>query len=87
MNSQRTKERLITKIFDESNVDIVFCHNHAKIAAMKIDDNYFVLTGSMNAGNNARIETLQIYNSKEYYLFIEKTYNQFEDKFQINKRY
>lgn len=45
MNSKRQKERLITQIFDNNNVEIVFCHNHAKIAAIKIEDNYFVLSG------------------------------------------
>ena len=87
MNSQRAKERIITKLFDENNVEIVFCHNHAKIAAIKIGQNHFVLSGSMNAGNNARIESLEISNSIEKYKFTEKCYNKFKDEFQINKRY
>ena len=87
MNSQRQKERVITQIFDESNVDIVFCHNHAKIAAIKIQDNYYVFSGSMNAGNNARIETLQITNSIDNYKFIETIFNKFKAEYQINKRY
>lgn len=87
MNSKREKERMITRIFDNLNVEIVFCHNHAKIAAIKIDDNYYVLSGSMNAGNNARVETLQISNNKELYNFIAKIYNKLKAEFQINKRY
>lgn len=87
MNSQRTKERLITSIFDENNVEIVFCHNHAKIVSFKIGDNYFTLTGSMNAGNNARVESLELINDKKMYDFISNTFDVFKDKFQITKRY
>lgn len=87
MNSKREKERMITRIFDNTNTEIVFCHNHAKIAAIKINDNYYVLSGSMNAGNNARVETLQISNNKELYNFIAKIYNKLKAEFQINKRY
>ena len=87
MNSQRQKERLITKIFDNNNVEIVFCHNHSKIAAININDDYYVLSGSMNAGNNARIENLQINNNKEMFDFIETTFETLKKDFQINKRY
>ena len=87
MNSKREKERLITKIFDENNVDICFCHNHSKIASFKIGDNFFTLTGSMNAGNNARIESLPIINSKKMYTFVSETFDVFKEKFIINKRY
>lgn len=87
MNSKREKERMITRIFDNANTEIVFCHNHAKLAAIKINDNYYVLSGSMNAGNNARIETLQISNNINLYDFIVKTYDKLKTEFQINKRY
>jgi hypothetical protein len=87
MNSKREKERMITRIFDNTNTEIVFCHNHAKIAAIKINDNYYVLSGSMNAGNNARVETLQISNNKQNYDFIVNVYNKLKTEFQINKRY
>lgn len=63
MNSKRQKERLITQIFDNNNVEIVFCHNHA------------------------RIEQLQITNSKEHYEFILSTFEKLKTEFQINKRY
>lgn len=87
MNSKREKERVITRIFDNSNVEIVFCHNHAKIAAVRINDDYYVLSGSMNAGNNARIETLQLSNSEAHYNFIKGVFKRFRSEFQINKRY
>jgi hypothetical protein len=87
MNSQRTKERLITSILDENNVDIVFCHNHSKIISFKIGDNYFTLTGSMNAGNNARIESLEIINSRKMFDFVDGCFYKFSDKFSLKKRY
>lgn len=87
MNSQRQKERIITEIFDKNNVEIVFCHSHAKIVAINIESDYYVLSGSMNAGNNARIESLHIINSFEMYSFVCNTYSEFKEKFQINKRY
>lgn len=87
MNSKRQKERMITEILDNSNAEIVFCHNHAKIAAIKIGADFFVLSGSMNAGNNARIENLQIVNSEAHFNFVSKLYNKMKDKYQINKRY
>jgi hypothetical protein len=87
MNSKRDKERMITRLFDESNIEIVFCHNHAKIAAFKIEENFFTLIGSMNVGTNARIENLNIINSKEMYNFVLKTFDELKAKFSIKKRY
>lgn len=87
MNSKRDKEKMITKIFDESNVEIVFCHSHAKVVSFKIDENYFTLVGSMNAGTNAKIENLNIINSKEMYNFVLKTFDELKSKFSIKKRY
>lgn len=87
MNSKRQKERMITEILDNSNAEIVFCHNHAKIAAIQIGENFFVLSGSMNAGNNARIENLQIINSKKHFEFISDLFNKLKEDYQINKRY
>ena len=87
MNSKRDKERLITKIFDEEKVKIVFCHNHSKIASFKIGNDFYILTGSMNAGTNAKIETLQIFNDENMYNFIAETFDFFSKKFQIKKRY
>lgn len=87
MNSQRQKERVISDVLEKGNVNFVFCHNHAKLMSIKIGDNYYTLTGSMNAGNNARVETLQIYNSKQLYDFTENTFNFLADNFKIEKRY
>jgi hypothetical protein len=87
MNSKRDKERMITRLFDESNVEIIFCHNHAKMVAFKIGENYFSLIGSMNAGTNAKIENLNIINSKEMYNFIIETFKAMKEKFSIKKKY
>ena len=87
MNSKKDKKRMITRLFDEANVEIVFCHNHAKIVAFRINENYYTLIGSMNVGTNARIENLNIINSKEMYNFIIETFNVMKEKFSIKKRY
>ena len=41
----------------------------------------------MNAGNNARIESFQIFNDEKMYNFVEQTFKAFEKDFQIKKRY
>lgn len=87
MNSQRQKERVISDVLEKANVNFVFCHNHAKLMSIKIGDNYYTLTGSMNAGNNARVETLQIYNSEQLYNFTDSTFDLLAKDFRIEKRY
>lgn len=87
INSKREKERLISNILENENVDFIFCHNHAKLIGIKIEDDYYTLTGSMNAGTNAKIETLQIFNSKEVFNFVKKTATLLERDFKIEKRY
>lgn len=87
MNSKRDKERMITRLFDEANINIVFCHNHAKICAFKIGNDFYTLIGSMNVGTNARIENLNIINSEEMYNFVLKSFNVMKEKFSIKKRY
>lgn len=87
MNSQREKERLITRLLEKGCEDVVFCHNHAKVVTAKIGDNYITLTGSMNSGNNARIETLEIFNCEKMYNFIAKQYEYLKQHFRIKPRY
>ena len=87
INSKREKERLVTKVFESNNVDITFCHSHAKIISAKFDDNYITITGSMNAGTNAKIETLQVLNNKQMYDFVANNYQMLKEKFNIPKRY
>jgi hypothetical protein len=87
MNTKREKERLITRLFDNNNVEIVFCNSHAKIASFKINDNYYTLVGSMNAGSNEKIENLNIINSFEMYSFIEKSFKEIKEKYRGKKRY
>lgn len=87
MNSQREKERVITRVLEQGNSEIVFCHNHAKIISAKIGNEYITLTGSMNAGANARIETLEIFNDKKMYTFVENQYNLLKEKFRVQPRY
>lgn len=46
-------------------------HNHAKIACVKTEGNYYVLEGSGNFSENALVEQYQLTNSKELYDFHE----------------
>ena len=87
MNSNRLKEKLIWEILENNNVDFVFVHSHAKIVSFKINDNHYTLSGSMNAGANARVESLQINNSKKMYDFIDDSFEMLREKFSIKKRY
>lgn len=87
MNSQREKERVITRVLEKGKSEIVFCHNHAKIISAKIGDEYITLTGSMNAGANARVETLEIFNCKKMYNFVAEQYEYLKQHFRINPRY
>lgn len=65
MNSKREKERVITRLL-ETKTSFIFVHNHAKLLTVKLKNgDYFTLTGSMNAGNNARVENLQIIGGGE----------------------
>ena len=87
MNSQREKERLITRLLEQGDSEIVFCHNHAKIIAAKFRNDYITLTGSMNAGANARIETLEIFNCEKMYNFVAEQYEYLKQHFRIKSRY
>lgn len=87
MNSQREKERVITRVLEKGESEIVFCHNHAKIISAKIGNEYITITGSMNAGANARIETLEIFNDKKMYNFVKNQYNILKEKFRVQPRY
>ena len=86
MNSNRRKEKLIWEVLDNNNVDFVFVHSHAKIVSFRIGENYYTLSGSMNAGANARVESLQLNNSIRMYDFIDETFEMLRKKFSVKKR-
>jgi hypothetical protein len=88
MNSKREKERLITKTLENSNVNFIFVHSHAKVISLKMKSgNFFNLVGSMNAGSNAKIENLQIINSEKMFDFIDSNFKLLQKDFEIKKRY
>jgi len=53
----------------KGKADIIFAWNHAKIALIKCQDNYYVVEGSGNYSDNAEIEQYIFENSKESYDF------------------
>lgn len=54
----------------KENMKLVYCWNHAKILAVKTKNNdHFVVEGSGNLSDNARIEQYLFENCKETYLF------------------
>lgn len=51
------------------NINIFYCVNHAKIICVRTDKNWYVIEGSGNMSNNARIEQYTIDNSEDVYNF------------------
>lgn len=49
--------------------NMAYCHNHAKIAAIRTKNNYYVIEGSENMSDNARIEQYVVDNDKLIYDF------------------
>jgi hypothetical protein len=47
----------------------IYTHNHAKVLAAKVADDYYVFEGSGNMSDNARIEQYRYENSKESFEF------------------
>ena len=56
----------------KENVTFAYVHNHAKVLCLKTGDNYYVLEGSGNMSDNARIEQYRYENNKEIYDFHKK---------------
>ena len=67
---ERFVSNLIKFAKKHDNVKLIFCFNHTKIMAIKTTDNrYFVVEGSGNLSNNARIEQYLFEQSKEMFDF------------------
>jgi predicted transcriptional regulator len=68
--SYNRKERIVNETFIKNkNIKLIFAVSHAKIMAVNMNDNFYVLEGSGNLNANSRIEQYIIDNSKEVYLF------------------
>jgi len=52
-----------------SDVKLAFVWNHAKVMGIKSGSNYYIIEGSGNLSDNARIEQYLIENCKETYDF------------------
>lgn len=62
------------------NIKIIFTWNHTKIILAKTDENYFVIEGSGNISDNARIEQYLFENCKETYLFHRDWINEIKEQ-------
>lgn len=51
------------------NFKHIYTHNHAKVLAAKVKDDYYVFEGSGNMSDNARIEQYRYENNKESFDF------------------
>jgi hypothetical protein len=54
------------------NIRMIFCWNHTKIIACKTDAGHFVIEGSGNLSDNARVEQYLFENCRETYDFHKK---------------
>jgi len=52
-----------------NGISLIFCWNHTKIILAKSDKNYYVIEGSGNLSDNARIEQYLIEDCEETYNF------------------
>jgi hypothetical protein len=72
-NQTKKPERWALKLREYSsikpNVSHRYVHNHAKVAAIKAGDDYYVFEGSGNMSDNARIEQYVYENNKEVFDF------------------
>jgi len=60
------------KMFIDNGINIVFASSHAKIAAIKSGNNYYVIEGSGNMSYNSNIEQYVIDNDKAMYDFTKQ---------------
>lgn len=67
---ERSAQMLIEFAKDKENIKIVFCWNHTKIMGVKTnDDKYYIVEGSGNMTDNAKIEQYLFEQSKEMFYF------------------
>ena len=65
---EQSAQMLIEFAKDKENIKIVFCWNHTKIMGVKTnDDKYYIVEGSGNMTDNAKIEQYLFEQSKEMY--------------------
>ena len=67
---ERSAQMLIEFAKGKENIKIVFCWNHTKIMGVKTnDDRYYIIEGSGNMTDNAKIEQYLFEQSKEMFYF------------------
>ena len=68
--AHRQKEQITRDLFVENpKVDLFFCSSHAKIMAMKTENNHYVIEGSGNLSYNSRVEQYTLDNDKKLFEF------------------
>jgi hypothetical protein len=74
------KPELLNQLIDlakrNENFTLIEAYNHTKIIAAKTDKNYYVVEGSGNLSNNARIEQYNFDNCKKSFDFHKKWINE-----------
>ena len=80
-NTKTAKDKFLYSMIESvGGAKVFYARTHAKLIAFNIDDDYFVITGSLNVGSNSNIETMQIFNSKDFYDFVIKSSNDIINK-------
>jgi hypothetical protein len=72
-------EKLKYLAITDNRVKAVFCHNHTKIIGIKTKDTAYVIEGSGNLTENARIEQYMIENSDEIFEFHKNWINELKE--------
>ena len=68
---------IMLRDFCETNNDFrhIYTHNHAKVLAARVRDDYYVFEGSGNMSDNARIEQYRYENNKQVFEFHKEWMN------------
>ena len=80
-NVKTAKDKFLYSMIESvGGAKVFYARTHAKLIAFKIDNDYFVITGSLNVGSSSNIETMQIFNSEDFYNFVIKSSNDIINK-------
>lgn len=72
---------IMLRKFCEGNKDFnhIYTHNHAKVLAAKVKDDYYVFEGSGNMSDNAHIEQYRYENNEQVFEFHKKWMSEITD--------
>ena len=72
------------KMFVNKGYEITFVNSHAKISALRTDNNYYVIEGSGNMAANGRIEQYIIDNDPKLFDFTKRWIKEMKSKMSCN---